>query len=217
MAMEPGYHESCPRRIRAYRAGLCVVDTTNAEYFWEHEYFPAWFIRESDVVLDVLPSDVVRRDVRMPGHVCVVWSSVDQWFEEDEEVFVHPQDPYKRVDVRDSSRHVQIVIDGTVLADCHRPVLLFETSLPTRYYLPKLDVRFDLLVPTAKVTNCPYKGTAEYWSLEVNGKNYPDIVWGYRCPKPDLTKIAGHVCFYDEQVDVILDGVSLSRPITQFS
>src|SRR5690606_20200851 len=118
-----------------------------------------------------------------------------------------------RVDVLSSSRHVRIEVNGVTVADSRSPRLLFETGLPTRYYLPKTDVRLDLLEPTDTVTHCPYKGTAEYWS--VNGEK--DLAWSYRTPLPESEKIAGLIAFYDEKVDVYVDGVRQDRPTTKFA
>lgn len=145
------------------------------------------------------------------------WSAMDHWFEEDEEVFVHARDPYKRIDVLHSSRHVRISVDGVEVADSIRPVILFETGLPARYYLPKTDVRMDLLTPTNSSTSCPYKGDARYWSVVVDGEEHADIVWGYDIPRPESAPIAGLVSFYDEKVDIVVDGVPQARPHTIFS
>ena len=134
------------------------------------------------------------------------WDTADSWFEEDEEVFVHPRSPYVRVDVLDSSRTVRVEIDGEVVAESVRPKLLFETGLPTRYYLPKTDVRLDLLTPTDSSTSCPYKGTARYWTATVKGHEYPDIVWGYDAPLAESIDVAGMVCFYNDKVDLFVDG-----------
>jgi uncharacterized protein (DUF427 family) len=151
------------------------------------------------------------------GHVAFDWKAMDHWFEEDEEVYVHPRDPYKRVDTLHSSRHVRIEVGGTTVAETHSPTLLFETGLPVRYYLPKTDVRMDLLVRSDSHTDCPYKGTAEYWSVNVDGESYPDIVWSYPFPTPESAKIAGLMSFYNEKVDVYVDGELQGRPDTLFS
>ncbi len=145
------------------------------------------------------------------------WEEMDAWFEEDEEVFVHARDPYKRIDILPSSRHIEVRIDGVTVADSHRPHLLFETGLPVRYYLPKTDVRMDLLTPTEKVTHCPYKGAAEYWSVETPGGVHNDIVWSYRTPVAESLRIAGLVSFYNEKVDVYVDGECEERPVSPFS
>jgi uncharacterized protein (DUF427 family) len=151
------------------------------------------------------------------GLVAFRWNAMDGWFEEDEEVFVHARDPYTRVDILASSRHVQVVIDGVEVADSSHPTLLFETGLPVRYYLPKLDVRMDLLTPTSTHTACPYKGTADYWSVTIGDVVHEDLVWGYRTPVHESAKIAGLVSFYNEKVDIYVDGELQPRPVTKFS
>jgi uncharacterized protein (DUF427 family) len=145
------------------------------------------------------------------------WNAMDAWFEEDEEVYVHPRDPYSRVDTLHSSRHVQVAIDGVVLADSVKPVLLFETGLPARYYLPQVDVRMDLLVPTETATACPYKGTARYWSYHAGSTAAKDVAWSYPTPLAESLKVAGLVAFYNERVDLTIDGVPQERPRTPFS
>ncbi|HEX2065000.1 MAG TPA: DUF427 domain-containing protein, partial [Acidimicrobiales bacterium] len=157
------------------------------------------------------PVDALREGVRFD------WQAMDAWFEEDEEVFVHPRDPFKRVDVLNSSRHVEVVVNGVRVADSHQPRLLFETSLPVRYYMPLVDLRLDLLRPSEKTSRCPYKGTATYWSVEAGGEVFPDLVWCYRAPVLESAKIAGLACFFNERVDLYVDGVVQERPVTPFS
>jgi uncharacterized protein (DUF427 family) len=150
--------------------------------------------------------------------VAFYWDRVDHWYEEDEEIFVHPRDPYKRVDVIASSRHVQVVLGGEIVADTRRAHFLFETRLPTRYYIPPADVRMDLLAPSDKTTACPYKGRARYWSARIGGQEYPDIVWGYPEPIPECPKIKDLLSFFNEQVDEIrVDGKAVPRPVTPWS
>jgi uncharacterized protein (DUF427 family) len=147
------------------------------------------------------------------GYVAFGWNKLDSWFEEDTEVFFHARDPYKRVDCLPSSRHVRVSIDGVTVADTQRPVLLFETGLITRYYIPKLDVRQDLLRKSSSVTHCPYKGSAAYYAVEVNGQTYDNYAWWYPTTTPECTPIAGgYISFYDEKVDVEIDGVLQKRP-----
>jgi uncharacterized protein (DUF427 family) len=153
----------------------------------------------------------------LTGHIAFYWNAIDAWYEEDEEVFVHPRDPYSRVDTVHSSRHVRVEVDGQVVAETNRPVLLFETGLPTRYYIPKLDVRMDLLDSTDTITHCPYKGAASYWSLRVGAKTYRDFVWSYPRPIPEIPKIENLLCFYNEKVDLYVDGVLQARPVSPFS
>lgn len=151
-------------------------------------------------------------------YVAFYWDRVDHWYEEDDEIFVHARDPYKRVDVVNSSRRVQVIVGGEVVADTTRARFLYETRLPTRYYIPPEDVRMDLLVPSDKVTACPYKGKARYWSVKIGELVFPDIVWGYPDPIPECPKIKNHLCFFNEHVDEIrLDGVVLEKPLTPWS
>jgi uncharacterized protein (DUF427 family) len=150
-------------------------------------------------------------------HVSFEWDAMDGWFEEDEEIYRHPRDPYKRVDVLHSARHVRVLHNGTVLADSQRPMLLFETGLPVRYYLPKLDVAMERLRVSATRSRCPYKGEAVYWDVEVDGEVLRDFVWSYPAPIPELPKVENLLAFYNEKVDLEVDGVLLERPYTTFS
>jgi len=151
------------------------------------------------------------------GHVSFDWNAMSRWFEEDEEVYVHARNPYTRIDILQSSRHIEVVIGGVTVADSHQPKLLFETGLPVRYYLPKTDVRLDLLVASDTATSCPYKGDAEYWHVRTDDGLVDDIVWSYRTPVAESSQIAGYVAFYNEKVDIIVDGELEARPKTVFS
>jgi uncharacterized protein (DUF427 family) len=143
---------------------------------------------------------------------------LDAWYEEDEQVFVHPRDPYSRVDAVRSTRRVRIEVDGVVLADSSSPVFVFETGLPTRYYLNRTEVDFACLEPTDTETACPYKGrTTGYWSARIGDTVHADIAWTYDFPTRQLLPIAGLIAFYNERVDVFLDGTRLDRPETHFS
>ncbi|MFH8927199.1 DUF427 domain-containing protein [Streptomyces pristinaespiralis] len=157
----------------------------------------------------------------LADHVSFEWFGrdvLDHWYEEDEEIFVHPRDPHKRVDALPSSRHVQVEIEGTVVADTHTPVLLFETDLPVRYYFPREDVRLDLFTPTGSHTRCPYKGVAtDYWSWAGSGDVRPDIAWSYPDPLPSVGIIKDRVAFYNESVDIVVDGERQQRPVSFFS
>jgi uncharacterized protein (DUF427 family) len=145
------------------------------------------------------------------------WDTMDGWFEEDEEVFTHARDPYTRVDILASSRHVRVEVDGVTVADSAGPRLLFETGLPVRYYLPKPHVHMDLLVPSTTITHCPYKGQAAYWSVQTGDRLHPDLAWSYRTPLPECQKVVGLVAFYNEKVDIYVDGDLQARPKTHFS
>ena len=236
-----------PKRVRGMHRGHTVVDSTNARFVWEIPYYPAWYFPVSDVAGELRangetlrsPSrgEGTRYDLVIDGSfipnaayrhldspveelrdlVRIEWDSLDTWFEEEVEVFVHPRSPEVRVDVLPSSRHVRVLIDDEVVADSHHPSLLFETGLPTRYYLPKSDVRMDLLTATDTETACPYKGWASYWSVTTSSGVHEDVVWGYRTPLPESEGVAGLVCFYNEKVDLEIDGVRLDRIKTKFS
>jgi uncharacterized protein (DUF427 family) len=138
------------------------------------------------------------------------------WFEEEESLFAHARDPHKRVDVAPSTRHVRVESDGELLAESDRPLLLFETTLPVRYYLPPEDVRAELL-PSATVSSCPYKGAAAWWSARVGDRVIEDVAWSYPTPIPENPRIAGLVCFRNERVDMVVDGERLERPVTPWS
>ena len=142
--------------------------------------------------------------------------TIDSWFEEDNEIYVHPKDPYTRVDIIPSSRHIVIKVNDTVVAESSSSLLLFETGLPVRYYLPKPSCNFELLKPTQTVTSCPYKGDANYYSIVIDGKEYKDYIWWYRYPTPESIAIAGKVCFYNEKVDIYIDGVKEEKPKSKF-
>ena len=240
--------EPVPRRVRAFLAGRAVVDTTRARYVWEWPGFPQFYVPLADVAPEVLvdegaTEDTPRGDVRLfglrvgdvhrPGAAKVLgaakveglddtvrfeWSALDAWFEEDERVFVHPRSPYPRVDAIRSTRTVRVESKGVVLAESSSPVLLFETGLPTRYYLNRTDVDFSRLVPSDTVTACPYKGTTSgYWSAQIEGRVHPDIAWSYDFPTREVLPIAGLVAFYNEKLDIFVDGAELERPRTHFS
>jgi uncharacterized protein (DUF427 family) len=147
------------------------------------------------------PFEELRDTIRLD------WHAMDAWFEEDEQVFTHARDPYTRIDILPSSRHVRVEFDGVTIAETTKPTLLFETGLPTRYYLPKTHVRMDLLTPTETATHCPYKGQADYWSLRIGHGLVPDLAWSYPTPLPESQKIAGLICFYPDKVDLYVDGI----------
>ena len=237
-----------PRRIRGVLNGQVVFDTTSALYVWEWERYPQYYIPVTDIDPAVLVDEqheqklsrgTARRygltageisrpaalrvygdDARfgLNGRARFEWDALDAWYEEDEQVFVHPRDPYTRVDALRSTRHVRVELDGTVLAESASPVLVFETGLPTRYYLNRNEVDFTVLTPTDTVTACPYKGTTSgYWAARINGTTHPDIAWTYDFPTRQLLPIAGLVAFYNEKTDIVLDGRRLDRPVTHFS
>ncbi len=236
-----------PRRIRAVKAGETLVDTTRAIYVWEWPNYPQYYIPQSDVRLEAFEDGdaiatpqgkgrnlklrsggVERRPAGrlitesaiagLAGTVRLQWDAFDHWYEEDEEVFVHPRSPYTRVDAIRSTRAVRVELDGTVLAEAQGCVALFETGLPTRYYLDPLNVRFAHLVESETRTQCPYKGrTTGYWSAAVNGTVVADVAWTYAFPTVAMAPIAGLVAFLNERVDIVIDGETQPRPVTHFT
>jgi uncharacterized protein (DUF427 family) len=238
--------EPTAKRIRAVLAGGIVLDSTAVRLVWETPKYPQYYVPVADVRAELVPAGdwdeapgdfgtAQRYDVVMPGGttapggawayrdhpelgglVRFSWDALDTWFEEDEVVSVHPRDPHVRVDALRSSREVRIEIDGTTVAHSVRPTLLFETGLPRRHYLPPTDVRLDLLRPSETGSDCPYKGHARYHSVEVDGVLHRDVVWYYRAPLPESLAIAGMLCFFDERVDVYVDGERQERPDSPF-
>lgn len=154
----------------------------------------------------------------LPDRVVLTWEPGRlAWTEEDEPVGLHPRDPHKRVETLRSSRHVEVILNDEIVATSRRPVLLLETDLPTRYYLPREDVRLDLLTATDNRSACPYKGTADgYWSY-VGPPEVANVAWSYSAPLPAVAPIAGRVSFYNELVDLRVDGELLERPVSPFS
>ncbi|HYZ35572.1 MAG TPA: DUF427 domain-containing protein [Pseudonocardiaceae bacterium] len=239
--------EPVPRRIRALLGGETVFDTTAARYVWEWPFYPQYYIPSGDVRRDLLVAEGAQDSSRGPievyglrvknvhrsqaarlltessvaglsGTVRFEWSALDAWFEEDERLFVHPRNPYTRVDAVRSTRTVRIELDGVVLGESSSPVMVFETGLPTRYYLNRTEVNFAHLISSDTVTECPYKGTTSaYWSVRIGETGYPDLAWCYDFPTRALSPIAGLIGFYNEKVDIFLDGQPLTRPTTHFS
>jgi uncharacterized protein (DUF427 family) len=222
--------EQGQKRVRVYLNSELVADTRTPFLVWEKPSYPTYYLPESDVRASLIPTSETshsaeRAALRYPdspleqlrGLVRFDWNAMTEWLEEDEPVYTHPRDPYHRVDILASSRHVRVELDGVTVADSRQPRILFETGLPARHYLPLTDVRMDLLRPTATVTHCPYKGAAGYWSVDTGQRVHTDVVWIYRAPLPESQKIAGLVCFYDEKADVYLDGELQDRPRTPFS
>ena len=179
-----------------------------------------WSVRVGDRVAENVMwgyDDPVDGARGLAGYRAFYWNKMDAWFEEDEEVFGHARDPYHRIDVVPSSRHVKIRVGGEIVAETTRPQILFESSLPSRYYIPEQDVRADLLESSDTTSVCPYKGTASYLSVRAGGELHPDLIWTYREPRLAVSNIQGHLCFFNEKVDVELDGVAQEPPKTHWS
>jgi uncharacterized protein (DUF427 family) len=217
-----GHTAPVPRRVRAQLDGRWVLDTTSAVYLWEVEYYPQFYVPVADVDPQLLADPALKPRLRhhpeLPEHVRIRWDALDHWFEEDEEVFVHPRSPYTRVDALRSTSSVRVELEGVVLAEASSAVLVFETGLPTRYYLDRTTVDLSHLEPSATETACPYKGrTTAYWSVRIGDTLHEDLAWCYDFPTRQLLPIAGLVAFYNEKVDLVVDGVRIDRPVTTFS
>ena len=243
--IEPGTVQRGRTRIRAFSAGDLVADAVEPLLVWEHPYFPQYFFSPADLEVELRPAgtgprskvlgpsevfDVVVDERVLPKAASrfpeapvpgvreaftLTWSSFDTWFEEDEIIHTHPRSPYVRIDALPSSRHVRVVLQGEVIADSRRPVLLAETGLVPRYYLPRVDVRMDLLTPTDTVSHCPYKGTASYWKVSVDSAEVTDAIWGYDSPLPEAARVAGFVCFWPEKsadLEVYVEGERIGQP-----
>ena len=233
--IEPG-----AKRVRAFLQGHLVADTIHPLYVWEIPYYPASYVPRDDIVVELVDTGEITRspsrgdghhhDVKVAttvaegaaltfpdspfeelrGHVRLDWDAMTSWFEEDEEVFTHPRSPTTRIDVLPTSRHVQVRLGDEVLADSTHAHVLHETLLPPRWYIPKVDVRMDLLSPSETVTHCPYKGTTVHYTAPVDGEA-TDVAWSYPTPLPESIRVAGLVAFYDDKVTVLVDGLPVGK------
>src|SRR3954468_9307521 len=153
----------------------------------------------------------------LEGYVALYWSKMDEWLEEDEPAIVHARDPYHRVDVLDTSRHVVVSVNGEVIADTTRAKVIFETGLPPRWYIPPEDVRADALTESDTRTGCAYKGFASYRHVTAGGETEEDLAWLYEDPSREVAPIKGHLAFFNERADMEGDGEPQERPVTQWS
>lgn len=177
----------CPHKGEASYASVRVGDRTAADAVWRYP-------------------DPVEGAPALRDYMAFEWDRMDAWYEEDDEVFVHPRDPYHRVDALRSSRHVRVRAGGEVIAETRRPVLLFETSLPIRCYVLREDVRMDRLEASPTRTRCPYKGrTSVYWNVRTGDTQVDDAGWSYDHPLPAAGPLAGRIAFYSEKVEIEVD------------
>ena len=192
-------HTRCPKKGEASYHDIVVGDRVVDAGAWHY------------------PTVIESAPPELAGLIAFYWNRMDHWFEEGEEVFVHPRDPYHRVDIVRSDRHVRVTLGGQLLAQSTRAVAVFESNLPPRWYLPQEDVVADL-VESETVTRCPYKGTASYWSVRrPDGSLEKDLVWCYAEPIVDAARITGLLCLFNERVDLELDGELVERPDSPWS
>jgi uncharacterized protein (DUF427 family) len=189
---------TCPHKGEASYRSLRVGDRFEADAVWTYlePIVPAAFLAE---------------------HAAFYWGKLDEWFVEDEQVFGHPRDPYHRIDTHRTTRPVRVSIDGETVAESTQAVALFESGLPPRFYLPAEDVRTELLEPSDTNTRCAYKGVASYWDVRVGDTLHEDLAWTYREPDRDGEAIRDLICFFNERVDLEVDGEAQERPTTQWS
>ncbi|KAH0833053.1 hypothetical protein J3R83DRAFT_12044 [Lanmaoa asiatica] len=228
--------EDSKKRVRVLFGGKIIIDTYKPKLVWEHPFYPVYFFSLSDLpssllhrsnqaqpeegikVYDLVVGDRVAKEAvteftgegkhqGLASLFKLKFASADAWFEEDERIYKHPKDPYKRLDVLQTSRHVRIEVNGVEVANTHRAYFLFETGLRMRTYIPVMDTRVGLLAPSDTTSVCPYKGWANYFDVYLpDGETHKDIVWYYRAPNAECIKIAGFLAFYDEKVTVWVDG-----------
>lgn len=237
----PGY-----KWIRGLVDGKTIVDSRAYQFVWEVPYWPWWFFPRTDISADLSLIDgagtvhdqagksevydvvcggrvLPRAAHAYPDHpqlrelVAIDFDALDHWFEEDVEVFVHPRSPFTRVDALASSRHVVVSVDGVELAASTKPTVLFETGAPARFYLPMIDVHLDLLDENQRRAACPYKGESAFFDARVGDRTVADIAWTYVLPRPEVAPIAGLICFYNEKVDIDVDGERQHRPTSHFA
>ncbi len=241
-----GSVEPSRRWVRVKYGDVTLADSTAPILLIQfgQDVMPTYFFTQDEIDMDKLVSPIEQGDKRYwsvaidgetfddvawtylnpPEHLSALkdritftWWGPLQWYEEAEPVFVHARDPHKRVDVMASSRHIRVEYEGETIADTKRPYLLFETWLPTRYYIPKADVRMEFLQSASLKTACPYKGEAEYWSIQVGDHELENGVWSYPDPIIENPKIKGLMCFFNEKVDIYVDGELMPRPETPWS
>ncbi|KAI4275604.1 MAG: hypothetical protein LQ337_003116 [Flavoplaca oasis] len=225
----PRKKEKTTRRVRVLFDDVYLVDSTSAYHVWEHDYYPYYYFPTSELKVDYVKREPIGDNDavsfamykgptkstntalmftkgELKGLTRFDFDEMDAWFEEDQPIYQHPKDPYKRIDILPSTRKITIKVQDVVVADSSMNMFLFETMLRPRYYMPQTAVDWQYVKPSQKTTVCPYKGVAEYYDLVVNGNEIKDAVWWYRHPTRESALIEGMICFYNEKVDVYVDG-----------
>lgn len=228
------------KRVRGVLNGKYIFDTTAAKLVWENGYYPNYWIPKSDFlstvnfaedkpisginsststlsvdnksVASLVVPDSFNSD--LAGYVKIDFKALDAWYEEQAQVVYHPKDPYHRVDVLPTGRHVKVEIDGVVVADTGNEggvMSLWETRFPARWYLPRTAIKWEYLTPSDTHTGCPYKGEASYYNAVINGKEIKDVAWWYKNPIQESASIIGMLCFYPNKVDTFVDGKAIEK------
>ena len=191
------YVEPYPRRVRGITAGETVLDSERVVLVHRPSQPPAYAFPADDATH--VRSEV---DPEAEGYVRVAWDAVDSWYEEEEQVFMHPRNPYHRVDCIPTTRRLRVVLGGVVIVDTSQTIGVYETGLAPRLYVDRGQLLADVLRPSTTTTYCPYKGTASYWSALVGDKVRPDVAWSYETPHAESQAIASHVSFDETKIDV---------------
>ena len=194
------YVEPFPRRVRGISEGLTVLDSERVVLVHRPGGPPAYAFPSADAAH--VPSEAAPEAA---GYVRVAWDAVDSWFEEEEEVFMHPRNPYHRIDCVPTTRRLRVESHGVILVDCAETTGVYETSLQPLLYVRREHLVADVLRPSSTTTYCPYKGTATYWSAFIGDRWEPDIAWSYEAPHPECAAIEGHLCFDETKVRVVAD------------
>ncbi len=191
------YIEPFRRRVRATKDGRTVIDSERVLLVHRPGRPPVYAFPTGDV-------DIAKTgpEPDTPGYVTVEWDDVDAWFEEDEEVFGHPRNPYHRVDCLRSGRRLRVEANGVTLVDCASTLVVYETALEPRLYVEPSYVRMDLLQPSETHSYCPYKGTASYWTAQIGNATVTDVAWSYRDPLPESFPLGGFLSFDETHVAV---------------
>ena len=210
------YVDPFPRRMRALVGGETVINSRRGSLLYEQRRLPLLYFPEDDVRKELVDDAALTRRDELPelqGLVSLDWNAADEWFDEDESAIGHVRDPYHRIEVLQTSRHVVVSLEGETLAETNRPIGLFEAGLPTRWYIPREDVRMDLLEESETMTTCAYKGHASHYSAQAGD----DVAWTYREPLHEVDRVRNLIAFYNERVDLDVDGERQERPQTPWS
>jgi uncharacterized protein (DUF427 family) len=199
MPVNVSYIEPFRRRVRATKDGQTLIDSERVVLLHRPGRPPTFAFPEVDVT--GLPAE---GEPDVAGYVTVPWDAVDAWFEEDEQLFGHPRNPYHRVDILRSHRRLRVMAAGITLVDTTETVAVYETALEPRLYVDPRVVQAQLTRSQLQ-TYCPYKGTATYWNVVIDESDLPDVAWSYEDALPESTPLQHLVSFDDRRVSVLHD------------
>jgi uncharacterized protein (DUF427 family) len=194
------YIEPFRRRVRGVKDGRTLIDSERVLLVHRPGRPPSYAFPEEDV-----QGVTAEPEPDSPGYVTVAWDAVDAWFEEAEEVFGHPRNPYHRIDILRSERRLRVDVGTTTLVDTNDTLVVYETALEPKLYVDPRHVRTDALERSATVTYCPYKGTTTYWSFRLGDDTVADVAWSYDDPLPESTPLRGLLSFEESRVTLVHD------------